>query len=207
MTLTSLLLFAAPFTIAAFIPGPAQTALVARVVARGRRGVATFVAGMVLGNAVWLALAAFGLVALAVRLHPVFVTIKWAGVAYLVLLATRLWRAPAAATPVAASSNPSSDAKLPGLAAGLLLTLGNPKAVVFFTAVLPSVLAVGSLSIRDYVDVGSVGLAIDVGVQCAYALGAMRARRLLGSPSRMRAVNRSAAVVLLGSAGAIAARE
>jgi threonine/homoserine/homoserine lactone efflux protein len=203
MTATSVLLFAAPFTVAALVPGPAQTALVARVVARGGRGVATFVAGMVFGNAVWLALAAFGLGALAARLHPVFVAIKWAGVAYLVLLAVRLWRAPA----VAASADAPREGKLPGFATGTLLTLGNPKALVFFTAVLPSVLAVGSLSLRDYVEVAAVGLAIDVAVQCVYVATAARARRLLQSPSRMRTANRSAAVVLLGSAAAIAARE
>lgn len=204
MTATSLLLFAAPFTVAALIPGPAQTALVARVLARGGRGTALFVAGMVLGNAVWLALAAFGLGAIAARLHPLFEAIKWAGVAYLVFLATRLWRAPVGA-PVDAP--PPRDIRVPGLVAGALLTLGNPKAVVFFTAVLPSVLAVGSLSIRDYVEVAAVGLAIDVAVQSAYAVAAVRARGLFRSPSRLRAANRSAAAVLVASAAAIAARE
>ncbi|HEY2514051.1 MAG TPA: hypothetical protein VGI39_24460 [Polyangiaceae bacterium] len=121
----------------------------------------------------------FGLGAIAARLHPLFAAIKWAGIAYLVFLAIRLWA---------------------------FLTLGNPKAVVFFTAVLPSVLAVGSLSIRDYVEVATVGLAIDVAVQCAYAVAAVRAGGL-EQASYLRVANRSAAVVLVGSAAAIAARE
>ena len=203
MNATSLLLFAAPFTVAALIPGPAQTTLVARVLARGGKGTASYVAGMVLGNAAWLALAAFGLGAIAARFHPLFVAIKWAGIAYLVLLATRLWRAPVNGPE---SARPLPGLRVPGFVAGLLLTLGNPKAVVFFSAVLPSVLAVGSLSLRDYLEVAAIGLVIDVAVQCGYAIAAVRARGLVSS-SRMRTVNRSAAVVLVGSAVAIAARE
>lgn len=201
MTPTSLLLFAAPFTVAALIPGPAQTALVARVLTRGARGAASFVAGMVLGNAAWLALAAFGLGAIAARLHPLFVVIKWAGIAYLVFLATRIWRAPVD-VPSGAQALPAP--RVPGFVAGALLTLGNPKAVLFFSAVLPSVLAVGSLSIRDYVEVAAIGLLIDVAVQCGYTIAAVRARGLFVNPSRMRTANRSAAVVLVGSAVAIA---
>ncbi len=51
---------------------------------------------MVAGNALWLAAAVFGLSALALAYEPVFVAVKWAGIAYLAVLAWKLWRAPAA---------------------------------------------------------------------------------------------------------------
>ncbi len=204
MTATSLLLFAVPFGMAAAIPGPAQTTLVARVLARGGRRVWSYAAGMVIGNAVWLALAAFGLAAVATRLQPVFIAIKWAGVAYLCLLAARLWRSSGTATAPPVDDQRSSPVQSFG--GGLLLTLGNPKAVVFFGAILPQVLDVGRLSITDYLQVAVVGLAIDASVQSAYALAAVKARGLFRSPARLRAVHRSAAVVLTGSAIAIASR-
>src|SRR5262249_56898278 len=93
ISVTSLLLFATPFGIAAALPGPAQTTLVARVLTRGTRDAAWFIMGMVSGNALWLCLAIFGLSALARRFMLLFVAVKWLGIAYLLVLAWKLWRA------------------------------------------------------------------------------------------------------------------
>lgn len=79
LTASSIWLFIIPFAIAAAIPGPAQGALLGQVVSRGARSTLSFVAGMVLGNAVWLLVATLGLAALAVQFEQVFVAIKWLG--------------------------------------------------------------------------------------------------------------------------------
>src|SRR3546814_1925157 len=71
-----------------------RSALVARVVTAGWRGVLPFIAAMWIGEAIWLSLAVWGLAAVAESLHLLFTVIKYAGVAYLLYLAWRMWFAP-----------------------------------------------------------------------------------------------------------------
>ncbi|WP_343717572.1 LysE family translocator [Inquilinus sp.] len=197
--ITALALFAVPVAIAAMIPGPAQTALVARVLSRGAGESLPFVLGMVAGNALWLAAAVFGLSALALTYEPVFVAVKWAGIAYLAFLAWKLWRAPAA-EPEAAPRRTG------GMLGGAALTLGNPKAVVFYGAVLPQVVDLTTLDAAGIAAVFAVQIGIDLAVQAAYVVGAARARSFFRSPRRLRLVNRSAAAMMAGSAALIASR-
>ncbi|WP_342235651.1 LysE family translocator [Inquilinus sp. OTU3971] len=199
ITLTALALFAVPVALAALIPGPAQTALVARVLSRDAGEALPFVLGMVAGNALWLAAAVFGLSALALAYEPVFVAVKWAGIVYLAVLAWKLWRAPAAEPDAA-------PRRTGGFLGGVALTLGNPKAVVFFGAVLPQVLDLAALDAAGIAAVFAVQVGIDLAVQSAYVLGAARARRFFRSPRRLRLANRSAAAMMAGSAALIASR-
>ncbi|MGK9170683.1 LysE family translocator [Inquilinus limosus] len=199
ITPAALALFAVPVALAALVPGPAQTALVARVLSRGAGEAVPFVLGMVAGNALWLAAAVFGLSALALAYEPVFVAVKWAGIVYLAVLAWKLWRAPAA-EPEAAPRRAG------GFLGGAALTLGNPKAVVFFGAVLPQVLDLTTLDAAGIAAVFAVQIGIDLMVQSAYVAGAARARRFFLSPRRLRLANRSAAAMMAGSAALIASR-
>jgi threonine/homoserine/homoserine lactone efflux protein len=80
---SGLLIFAGALLVAAGSPGPSVAALVARVIARGWRDVIPFAAAMWLGEALWLALAVYGLAALAEALHGAFLVVKYLGVAYL----------------------------------------------------------------------------------------------------------------------------
>ncbi len=78
---------------------------------------------------VWLTFAVLGLAALAQAFHEVFLVVKYAGAAYLLYLAYKLWTAPATAREVAAEEKTEHPAKL--LLGGLAITLGNPKTIVF----------------------------------------------------------------------------
>src|ERR1700761_5732614 len=95
MSLSNLLVFALALVVAAGSPGPSVAALVARVLSNGLRDVLPFLAAMWLGEALWLACAGAGLVALPHTFAAVFIALKFAGVAYLLYLAWKMWRAPA----------------------------------------------------------------------------------------------------------------
>ncbi len=90
-----LLVFAGALLVAAGSPGPSIAALVSRVLTRGFRDVLPFLAAMWLGEVLWLTLAVAGLAAIAETFHLLFVGIKWAGIAYLLYLAWKMWTAPA----------------------------------------------------------------------------------------------------------------
>jgi threonine/homoserine/homoserine lactone efflux protein len=200
---SSLLLFVVPFTLAAIMPGPAQTALVARVIARGGRTAIPFVGGMVAGNALWLCMAALGLSAIALRFEFAFLAIKWLGIAYLCFVAWKLWTAPPV---IGGEDDPLSRGWVKSVVGGLALTLGNPKAVLFFGAILPHTVDLRALTLPTFLLILGLGIAIDLAVQTAYVLLSGRLGRLIRSSRRLRLVNRSAAGIMAGSAAAIAAR-
>ncbi len=195
----SLLFFIIPFAIAAVLPGPAQGALVARVVSGGGSSGLLFVMGMVIGNLVWLAAAMFGLAAVALRFEVLFIAIKWLGVAYLLFIAWKIWNAP----PVISGT---SKVDTGGLVPGMLLTMGNPKAVVFFGAILPHAFDMTSLSYAQMGLILALGFSIDLGIQLIYLFAATRARKLIQSERHMRLVNRSSAGLMTGAAAVIASR-
>src|ERR1700704_5422431 len=94
MDLTSLLVFAGALFVAAASPGPGIAAIVARVLGRGMNGAIAFTAGVALGDVVWLTFAVLGLAVIAQTFQAVFLVIKYAGAAYLLYLAWKLWTAP-----------------------------------------------------------------------------------------------------------------
>ncbi len=105
MDLEHLLVFAAAYFALLILPGPAVTALTARVLARGPGGSSRYILGLVIGALVWFTAAAVGLTALAAAYAGLFVVIRYAGAAWLLYLAYKLWTAPV--RPLQATEMPS----------------------------------------------------------------------------------------------------
>ncbi len=157
-----------------------------------------------MGDIVWLTIAVTGLAALATTFHGVFLVVKYVGAAYLLYLAWKLWTAPVAATRLDASV--PAEAPLRLFLAGLSVTMGNPKVMVFYLALLPSLIDMAALDGLGYAELVLVTAAVLAVVFGGYVTLAARARRLFTSPSALRAVNRTSGLVMAGAAAAIAAR-
>lgn len=198
---SSLTMFAAALAIAAGSPGPSIAALVARVIARGPGAVLPFLAAMWLGEAMWLGCAVFGLAFVAQTFQLAFAVLKWAGVAYLLYLAWKMWTAP---TEAQALPDATSPWRLFG--AGLAVTLGNPKIMVFYLALLPSLLDLAAVTFVGWVELTVVMALVLIAVDLAWVFGAAQARRLFQTPQGRRLANRLSAGMMAGAAGAIAAR-
>ncbi|UWS65501.1 LysE family translocator [Pseudomonas mosselii] len=193
---SSIWFFAVPFAIAAAIPGPAQAGLLGQVVARGARSSVPYIAGMVLGNAVWLLVATLGLAALALQFEHVFVAVKWLGVAFILFFAWSLWT-----KNVEKPQQPDNRSAGRGLLAGAALTLSNPKAVVFFGAVLPHAFDLTSLTTSEVVFITLLGIGIDLTVQLAYLLAASKITQAIRSTKAMKRLNRTSAGIMTACAG------
>ena len=204
MDLAGLILFATALLVAAASPGPGIAAIVARVLGRGTGGAVAFSAGLALGDVVWLSFAIIGLTAIAQAFHEVFVVIKFAGATYLLYLAYRLWTAPAAARTIEAGTPDENPLRL--FAAGLALTLGNPKVMVFYLALLPTLLDLSRITLLGYAELVVVTLAVLGLVFAGYTALAASARRLFATPRAIRALNRATSVAMAGAAAAIASR-
>jgi threonine/homoserine/homoserine lactone efflux protein len=203
MNLSGFLIFCGVYAMATFSPGPAVAAIIARTLATGLRRTAPFILGIVAGDLVWFALVALGLAALAQNFQTLFLVIKYAGVAYLLYLAYRLWTAPAEA-PKEAREARGEGWKL--FLGGLALTMGNAKVMVFFVSILPLVVDLATLSPGLAVELAVTMMAILSVAMWSYALAAARARRFITSPKVMRLVNRGTGAVMAGAAVAVAAR-
>jgi threonine/homoserine/homoserine lactone efflux protein len=161
-----------------------------------------FLAAMWIGEAVWLTLAVAGMAALADRLGQLFVLLRYAGAAYLVYLAIRMWFAPHEIED-RQPSGPQRPWKMFG--AGLAVTLGNPKIMVFYLALLPTIVDIAHVGMAGWVELSATMLLVLIAVDLAWALLAARARRLLASRRAVRIANRTGAVVMAGAAATIAA--
>lgn len=203
MTLSSLVVFALTLLITAGPPGPSVAALLARVLTHGFRDVLPFLIAMWFGEAFWLTCAVTGLAVLAHQFALAFLTLKFASVAYLLFLAARMWFAPAA----------DETGRLPGgqspwrmFVAGLTVTLGNPKIMIFYLALLPTIVDVSHVGLLAWLQLTMTTLILLAMVDCGWALLAVRARRLLASRRAVKVANRAGATMMAGAAVAIAAR-
>jgi threonine/homoserine/homoserine lactone efflux protein len=203
MDLTGLVVFAAALAVAAASPGPTITALVARVLVRGTSGALAFMLGLSIGELVWLTAAVLGLAFIAKTFGLAFLVLKYAGAAYLAYLAWRMWTAPAQAKN-ATPPKEEHPAKL--FFAAISLTLGNPKIMVFYLALLPNLIDLDAVTALGYAELVAITFVILTLVDGAYVLLAARARRLLSSARAIRLVNRGSGALLAGAAVAVATR-
>ena len=205
MSISSLLLFAAVYFAAVATPGPGVAALVARVLGHGLPGVAPFILGYVVGDLIWLAIAATGLAAIAHLFAGAFVALRLAGAAYLIFIAWSMARSTFVAGGETAAP-PQATRGWRAFSGSLSLTLGNPKVIVFFLSIMPLVVDLNALTPTIFVATAAIAVVVLSATLAAYALAADRARRLLRSSRAMRYVRRAAAGVMAGVAIAIAAR-
>jgi threonine/homoserine/homoserine lactone efflux protein len=204
MTWYGLSVFSLAYLLAVAMPGPGIAAVVARSLGHGLRGAPAFIGGFLVGDLIWFTCAATGLAMLAQGAYTVFLVVKYAGVAYLLYLAYRLWTAPAVA--IEASDKVRAERPMRLFLGSLALTMGNPKTMIFFLAVLPTVVELKRLTPGGFMSIVAAIMVILPAVLGGYAFGASRARRFFATPKTVRWVQRSTGVAMASAAVAVATR-
>jgi len=204
MSLHGIALFCLVYLVATATPGPGIAAIIARVLAKGAVGIWAYIAGFVLADLIWFTLAATGTAVLAQTAHTAFLAVKYIGAAYLVYVAYRMWTDPVVPVEEKIDAVPTSALRL--LMAGATLTSGNPKVMIFFLALLPTVVDLRAVGVTEYLQIAAAMCVILSSVLSAYALAAMRARRLFKSMRAMRWLNRGTGTVMAGAAVTVATR-
>ena len=128
-----------PFLVAVLLieltPGPNMGWLALVAMAQGRSAGLAAVAGVTLGLAVWMAAAALGLTSALLAFPWLYQAVRWAGVLFLLWLAWEAWAGAGRRT----EDEGGAPEKLRGLfLRGLTGNLLNPKAAVFYVALLPT---------------------------------------------------------------------
>lgn len=183
MDAASALALAAVMAVLAAIPSLSVLTVTARAAAYGYAHGAAAAAGIVLGDIIFIVIAIAGLAALAAALGGAFVWIKYLGGAYLVWQGLLLWRS--AWRNDSANAAPSVGADRPSLwssfMAGLLLTLADQKAILFYLGFFPAFLDLDALSILDVTIVVLITVVTVGGIKLGYAGLAGRVKVLAGN--------------------------
>jgi threonine/homoserine/homoserine lactone efflux protein len=124
-------------------------------------------------------------------------------VAFLLWLAWKAWTAPAA-MPTDAAPPRGEGTRL--AFTGVALTLGNPKTMLFYTAITPALLDVGAVDLAGFAELAAVLVVVYAAVLAGYVVVALRARHLLRSARAVRRVNQAAGMAMAGAAVAVASR-
>ena len=123
MTLSGFIAYSGALAVAAAMPGPGVTALVARALGSGFRSALAMSLGLILGDLTYLTAVVLGLALLAKTFALAFLVIKWFGVAYLAFLAYRFWTG--GITPETIEARKGKTGFVSNFLGGLALTLGN----------------------------------------------------------------------------------
>jgi homoserine/homoserine lactone efflux protein len=175
-------------------PGPNVALIVANSVAHGPRLGLLTVAGASSAMVVQLTLTVLGAAALLAFLADWFAVLRWIGVAYLVWLGVRAWRA----APVELSqmgARPRSPRAI--FLRGFAVSLSNPKTLLFFGAFLPQFVTPGADASAQLVTLAATFLALAIALDSLWALFAGRLVRAIGLDGRMR--NRMTGGLLIGA--------
>jgi homoserine/homoserine lactone efflux protein len=162
-----------------FSPGPGAITVMSASLNHGfaRGCFATF--GLILGFWTQLVVVAVGLGAVIATSALAFAVVKWLGVAYLIYLGIRQWRAPPLAMP-----------RRRIVVEAWLLNAVNPKGTAFMLAVVPQFLTAGEPLVPQYLMIGATLGFTDLVVNILYAALAARLLGVLRTAARRRAINR-----------------
>ena len=192
--------FAAFALLVSVVPGPAVVAVVSSALRGGFRASLAANAGVLVGDAVFVAAAALGLGAVLVASHTVFVAVRWIGIAYLAYLGVRALLDRGTASAVEAPGRERRAFRF-----GLTTQLANPKIILFFGALLPLFVDPSRPAAPQFVLLGATFIVSDALVFAAYGALAHRARAVLKSPRAARVTSRVTGVAMLGVAARLAA--
>jgi threonine/homoserine/homoserine lactone efflux protein len=182
-------------------PGPNMGTLALITLERGRRAGFAAVAGVALGLAVIGLVAALGLAALVSETPAVYQTLRWAGVVYLLFLAFSAWRDAGRGGDITQASGTAWSQ----FVRGLVLNVLNPKAAIFYIAILPTFIDLkrGSVVTQNLVLVAAY-VAVATFVHSGVVVLAARLRPLLVSGTSERLLRRALAGVMVLIAGWLA---
>lgn len=191
MPLTVYLTFVGASVGLVMLPGPNVALILATSLTRGVRAGLTTVVGAALAMVVQLTLVVLGAGALLTLSASWFELLRWIGVAYLVALAIMAWRA----KPGGAVAGPIGTGRT--VAKGFLVSLTNPKTLLFFGAFLPQFVEPGPHAFGQLVLLAATFVAISLVLDSLWAILAGRLRVVAAMPERLR--NRLGAGFFLGA--------
>jgi len=204
MDLKTWLMFVLTETALCLSPGPAVLLVLSQGLSRGPRASVWANVGILTGNAIYFVLSAAGLGAVLLASHQLFEIVKWAGAAYLIWLGGAAILGRSAPLPIGTARGPVvAGPRL--LLRGLVLQLANPKALLFFTALLPQFLNPAHDLKLQVATLALTSMSIEFLVLLAYGAAAGRMSAFTTRPRVSAWVNRLCGGMLIAAGASVAA--
>jgi threonine/homoserine/homoserine lactone efflux protein len=176
MTPEALLLFAGAVFILGITPGPGVLLVVARTLSGGLSHAAMTILGIVTADIIFLLLVVYGLQAIAESLGFVFIAIKYLGGAYLIWLGISIWRNRDQKLEVPIEKKRSTF--INNWTSGLIITLSNPKAILFYMSFLPAFVDIPKLTNMDIIIIAIILCSVLGSVMLFYAFTTLKTQKL-----------------------------
>ncbi len=190
-------IFAITTFVVVFSPGPAAITAASQGASNGVGRAFFGVAGIALANAVYFALSATGIASLIIASHTLFAVIKWVGVAYLIYLGVSAIRSKSGGLQVEKAARSRRSVLF---ATGFTVEFANPKALLYFAAILPQFIDPTRAILPQILLMGGVTLAIDLIIYTVYAQLGHTLATSGAKPWIIKSVNRVAGSALLFAA-------
>lgn len=188
MTLTNWLLFCGVALLTTFTPGPAVLLAISNSVSSGPRSALVCSLGNALGLFIVSGIAMAGMGVVLATSAVAFTILKVMGALYLIYLGYKQWNSRANVFSNATEAVPGAPWQLFGK--GIVLALTNPKAILFFSALLPQFLTPDLPLFEQFVVLTTSFSACAVLSHAFYALLAHALRKQFDDPTRVRVFNR-----------------
>jgi homoserine/homoserine lactone efflux protein len=193
------LAFVAAVAVLMLIPGPNVALIVSNSIAHGPRYGLLTVVGTSSAMVVHLAVAALGMTRALGALGAGFEALRWIGVVYLIGLGVAQWRA----APLDLTKVPPEPKSASAIYwRGLLVSLSNPKTLLFYGAFFPQFIDIKLDAAPQLALLCASFLILALVIDSGWAFVAGRARWMLASRGRLR--NRISGSVLIGAGAALA---
>ncbi|WP_407493706.1 LysE family translocator [Pseudooceanicola sp. MF1-13] len=187
LTATELAFYAGALFILFLTPGPVWLALTARALSGGFHSAWPLALGVVVGDALWPLLAVLGVSWLVEQVSWFMTLLRFVGAAMFLIMGILLIRN--ADKTIASDSRLTRPGMWAGFIAGLVVILGNPKAILFYMGVLPGFFDLTNITKWDIAAIMGVSMAVPFIGNLIFALMVDRVRRLLASGTAMRRTN------------------
>jgi threonine/homoserine/homoserine lactone efflux protein len=197
MSTISVITLLGTMLVLAAIPSASVALVVTRSATLGVKNGISVALGIVLGDLVFVALAILGMSFLAETMGSLFAVLRYAGGAYLIWLGGTLLRSKRKINLIEDSSSKLSLAA--SFISGLLLTLGDIKAILFYASLFPAFVDMSSLMVSDIVGIVIVTILAVGGVKIFYVFAAQRIAGRFRDQKAQTLVRNSAGCCMIGA--------
>lgn len=155
--------------------------------------------GLILGDLTYLSFAVFGLAMVAEHFSVFFQAVRWGAALYLCYLAWQFWFANH--QPIEVEKTADRKEMLSALLSGLAITLGNPKTIAFYLAILPLIIELETVSLKTWgLILVPLTILVLLIVGALFIVAAVRIRHMLSSPRAQQNLFRGAATIMVVAA-------
>ena len=205
MTLSSFTAYFLIMFVATITPGPSMLLAVSHGVNHGMLKTTYSGLGNLAGNLIMALLSVLGLGAILLASGLVFNIIKWTGILYLIFIGLKLIFEPVKPSqPDALAETKLLKSKSRLFIDGFLIAIGNPKGILFFTALFPQFIQFGQATLFDYTVVFTSLALVAFGCYMLYAFFGMRINKLQSLYGLKKLFNRVTGLIFVGTGLALA---